>query len=383
MNRFYRFCMIAVASAAIAACGEGPGADLELPNTGSLSIQMKGLEDAPVGVERVDVRLWDSGDFDVTVSSNSAPWEVVIQDLRFGPYSVMATAFDADEEIIFQSEETSVEVKRGIESMMVVLYQTDTEILSNTPRITSIVFDKAEVRVEEDLEITVNTTGGVGSLNLGGKFWTGACTDPSQRGELPTGTAACLSPEADSFGSFGTATGTTITWTAPKYLPTEDDSLAPSQHGDQAWFVLVIEDGAGNSTELGVDVPLFNTIENYAVQTSFFMAPVIEASSRVVNDADAAYFVLNYLVTADEGNASDELAYELTSGCDYTHKGGVTDAAGTIDSGQSLRFYLEVDNDHRNGDCEFTFKATDAQGLSSTHSQSLSTEFILPSSSNP
>lgn len=287
-------------------------------------------------------------------------WSGFGTDIFLGTYSVTAYAFDrvvgeqafildqgnVRSEALFRSHAQSVRIQHNQTTALFLLLHEQTEPgVLEMPRFVAVHFDRAVVEQWEKLLITVEAEPGAGTLGtLIGRFHEGATpgTDPGQAGLF------------EGPGDFAGGTIAQIVWVPPR------------EQGPK-FFVLRIENDAGQVVELGVEVEVGTDIGDVQILFELNEAPeMVVDEMRVLNGSTGTEVSLWIDFDDEEG---EDVSYQWTDDCgpEFVWTAG---ESGTVPT-PSLRVYAELIDDTRSAasrdrdpdaSCTITLEAQDERG---------------------
>ena len=328
-------------AALLAACGGNESA--RSADVGSLDVQVMtaGLnEAAPADLATITVALDGPQDEVATLTrdATTGQFATTFEELLVGDYAVTATGLDAGGQTIYFATAQTVTVRKDQNAQVVIVMNQRDPDAHPVPAPSFQALSVTDVTPEQQTTVDITVTASNAT-----KVW-GRHAMSAQNPGLFSATEADKAALAN-----GTAT---IQWTSP---------AVPGM----AWFVIVVEDDAGNKAEMGVTVwvgPDRGFVTN--VEFNFNLAPTASFVTRTINDRDAAY--LYVWVTAADTSATVNYAWNVAgsgSTCAAAFHSGA--ASGTVATGAQSYFRIDVPNAARTApSCVMTLTLDDGSASS-------------------
>ena len=345
-----KLCFAAVA-ALLAACGGNEpttGSDV-----GSLNVQVLASavnEAAPAELDTIVVTLSGPETKGATLTRQNGTFSHQFEELLVGTYSVVATGYDVAGQAIFFSTATNVDVVKDTDgSVVVVMNERDPDAEPVLlPKFLSLTVSDLTPEQQVAIDIAVTTERATKMWGKYGNFMAGTTAVTEAAPVLLTNGAGAM------------------TWTAPS---------TPGM----AWFIVIVQDDAGNTSEMGVTVWVgpdrgFET----GIEFNYNLAPTATFKVRQLNDRDAATYYI-WVTPTD----TTPIAYAWTAAagenCTFIDKPTSAPLSGTIVPATETYFKIEVPNAVRvDPTCVLKLTLTDAGSASSIYSLTLQDELVGP-----
>lgn len=376
MRKVYLSVVAAVGVLSLFACGETAGSAVE---TGDLEVGFVSLNDS---VDHIDLTLYDSDDnvYDTYVITGP-DWTLQLVNVPVGTYTAEAEAHDVDDNVIYEGDAQFTVVPGVNPSVLIVLHAVGGDESYETIAFRSIIVSTLTPLGGHTVEITAEVRPGKGTP-----------TTLSGRGPhvpAPGFVQGTFGPD----GNFNASNVAQIEWT-------------PDNESGPAWFVLIANDDAGDTAEVGVDLTV-TAVGDVEIEFELNDAPTIDIEViKHLNDAEGTHFYANVTYNDDNpGNIDYEWTYECPdvdwlelASYDFEEvwKGALAASrTGSVAAGttQYFEFHIEREQvpgetledkrearDALHGDCTLSVKLVDSTNsdLEVTHEVTFDADWIEP-----